>query len=1455
MAKLKDDVVKFRVDLDTEEYQRKIHKLNKETKSLQEQNKEHRKEISRLAATEGDHSKEIERLNKVIYDNTDKIKANQREIKRLESGISTSDKTVSQLNRSLKDLTREFNNTSKATNPERYRELQHQIKETKKALDEARNGSQSFLEKWLSLDKISASIKGFFMGMGMELFNSAASGVKSMIGTVIDFERENSRLASILGTTASGVAKLTSEAKHLGATTSYTAAQVTSLQVELAKLGFSQEQIVDMEAGVLKFAQAVDTDLASAAAFAGASMRIFNIEAKDSEEMLASLAIGTTKSALDFSYLATAMSTVGPVANSFGFECQEVIALLGALANAGFDASSAATASRNILLNLADANGDLAQALGHPVTNIEELVAGLQKLTAEGIDLAKALELTDKRSVAAFSTFLNNSDTLAALKKDVTGVKDQFNQMSETMMNNVDGSLKILSSTWEGVILRFYEAKGPIKWLVDAFIKLVEGVGKTIDLLSEYRQIIGTVAAAVAVYVGVMKTYTVYQALALRNLQASTAAKILHATWTKAIILLDKAEAAGKAILSATWAVLTGNIGRAKTAMQAFNLATKANPWGLLLSALAAVVAYFGVFRDKAKAAATATAEMSAAAQQAAQSYASERTRLLQLIAAAENEKNSLTARKKAVEELNKIVPGYNASLDGTSNRYKANKAALDKYLETLKKKMLYDAEAKILEDKANKAAAVRVAADAKQEAYVSAKEAARDTSISREARNRFARQAAEYKKEWEKLSAEAKQAEKDLDAGFERLKQRTDKGEIVSPEVQQSITQDLSAAVSKGIDSGVDKGMGRLQEIDKELKRLRKAKPDTVEELQSNINRMEELKEERKDLMSKDSKGRKADKVKQTVEPLDAEHKQVLLALKQDQSQTGTELKMAELEEEVDYANKLIKALEKLRTETAATDTTTLNKISTELADAQLARQKAQEAMAAATFEVEQKGYADRLKLLDNEHKEMKAKMQAAGAEDAAMKEALAVDLLAMERATAAERVAILEQQLEAVTTAEGVSAEQRLQAEKKVSEQLQQARIAELAATGAFMEKYREMSKAADSIEGKEQALQAKLESVRAVYEAMIASAEKYNLDTEALEREKARKILEVEAEMLTEQYEQRKVAGEATIAQQYSYELAMLKNMHKRGLVAEKQYQQARAKLAVETAAKWTKEAAEISGNLITSMKEDAIAASDAEYDKRIANAKKNGEDITKLEEEKEAKQLDIKKQYARAEFVVKVANIVADTGAAVMKTFAQLGFTPWGIAAATAVAATGALQVYAAKSQLSTILAAQPGSSATSTTTAIATTTTASESKATAEEDKKETLTRITTGYSEGGYTGPGGRYEVAGVVHRGEYVVPMPIMNHPRVVDAVGTIEAIRKNRALAAGARYTPSQGFAEGGYTGESATELRVDASELRAVAEEMREALRNIRAYVVYRDITKAADQAKRAEAPFKR
>lgn len=326
---------------------------------------------------------------------------------------------------------------------------------------------------------------GTMAGAGM----AAMGAIKNNIATAKEYEKSLSVLAAILNTDIDGIKELRAQSEHLGATTVFTASEVAHLQTELAKLGYSVNDILNMSPHVLSFAQATGSSLADAASLTGAALRMFEKDTSHTQEFVDKMTLATTKSALSFNYLNNAMSTVAPVANAFGFKIEEVLALLGQLANAGFDASSAATATRNILLNLADANGKLATALGSPVTNIDELIAGLNKLKDEGIDLGEALELTDKRSVAAFNTFLAGTDTVINLRNELNNANGAAQKMADTMADNLEGSLKSLSSAWEGFNLHINTSNGLLRSMVDWLTDVVRWLDKAYQKLEKWYQL------------------------------------------------------------------------------------------------------------------------------------------------------------------------------------------------------------------------------------------------------------------------------------------------------------------------------------------------------------------------------------------------------------------------------------------------------------------------------------------------------------------------------------------------------------------------------------------------------------------------------------------------------------------------------------------------------------------------------------------------------------------------------------------------------------------------------------------------------------------------------------------------------------------------------------------------------------------------------------------------------
>lgn len=355
------------------------------------------------------------------------------------------------------------------------KQITTELKQMRDSLRQTTMGAGDFSR---NIGRYAGSIQSAFAKIGAAwmavrgIFNLFRGSVK----TITDFEQANTNLATVLGRNKNEIKELTDSALELGRTTEYTASQVTKLQMELAKLGFGEAAIRSMQKPILQFATAVGADLPAAAALAGATLRAFDLDAKDTDEMLATLAVATNKSALSFSYLQTSMAIVSPVARMFGFDVKDTAALLGTLANSGFDASMAATATRNILLHLADANGKLAKALGQPVHTLPELIGGLKTLRERGIDLATTLELTDKRSVAAFNTFLNGADNLKSLRGELENTNGELKRIQEERLNTVEGSVKLLTSAWEGLVLSFSNSKGVFKTVIDLITDAVNGV-------------------------------------------------------------------------------------------------------------------------------------------------------------------------------------------------------------------------------------------------------------------------------------------------------------------------------------------------------------------------------------------------------------------------------------------------------------------------------------------------------------------------------------------------------------------------------------------------------------------------------------------------------------------------------------------------------------------------------------------------------------------------------------------------------------------------------------------------------------------------------------------------------------------------------------------------------------------------------------------------------------------
>ena len=299
----------------------------------------------------------------------------------------------------------------------------------------------------------------------------------------------------------------------------------------------------------------------------------------------------------------------------------------------------------------------------------------------------KSLKLNTLEVQKALGTAGDNADRFRSLMnlsgqamQDGTSIQNEFNKVNENTAAIWEKIKKVFVETFTSDIMTQWFG-GLIKllgWLTGVTSKAGDGVKAFRERLAFLIKTIVVCTTAVvsyrtAVYLSTVATKAAWQQTILYN----AAMKVTNATttlWKGTVLLLSAAKAA-----------LTGNTIRATAAMRTFNLVTKINPWGLLLSAITAVATALVLFSNKQKKVNVQLKIQNEAIKEANVQTAAQEHHLRQLLKTANDTNKSYNERKKAVDELNRLVPQYNKQLTvETANTLQA-KNALDTYIESLK--------------------------------------------------------------------------------------------------------------------------------------------------------------------------------------------------------------------------------------------------------------------------------------------------------------------------------------------------------------------------------------------------------------------------------------------------------------------------------------------------------------------------------------------------------------------------------------------------------------------------------------------------------------------------------------------------------------------------------------------------------------------------------------------------
>jgi hypothetical protein len=516
-------------------------------------------QINQAVKQSGDLRKQQESVNKALVKSQDALnnayKKENEQVQRNRTIISernkqvkqqiqlerTAEGSVVQLRIKLSQLTKEYDGLSRTQreNDKVGGSLQRQIQKIRLevgALEKATGRSQRDVGNYgLALQGAANQAKNLAFALGavggVQLFSRV---IRDAFNIVKDFDKAQANLAAISGLSAAQLAPLTQQAKDLGASTAFTAGQVSQLQLELAKLGFTADQIRASAEPILNLSAALGADLGEAAALTGSALKAFGLEADQAGRVTDVLVKAANSAAVDFAFFNTALSTVAPVANAVNVDIEKTSALLGTLANAGIDASTSATGLRNIFLQLAKTGESLPHALDRIKNSSDQAKTALSLFGARGASLGVVLA--------------NNQEATANLDKTLRQAGGTAKNVAEKQLDSLDGQLKILRSAWEGYILGADGATGASEKLKNIVKTLAENLPFILNTL-----------------INLIKVFVSYK---VATFAANTATQIYNS------LMVKSSEATKKATES----------------VENLNKKAKLNPFGLWVAALVILV-------------------------------------------------------------------------------------------------------------------------------------------------------------------------------------------------------------------------------------------------------------------------------------------------------------------------------------------------------------------------------------------------------------------------------------------------------------------------------------------------------------------------------------------------------------------------------------------------------------------------------------------------------------------------------------------------------------------------------------------------------------------------------------------------------------------------------------------------------------------------------------------------
>jgi TP901 family phage tail tape measure protein len=525
-----------------------INKYNDQLNDMQKKQAESETASGKLNKTIAEQEEQVNSLKKEYADAVLQYGKNSDEAKALA-------KQIEDLSGELVDNKRKLNDAEKASD-----EFDKSLVDTKKSADDAEGGF--------------SVLKGALANLVTQGINLVIDGLKNLASTAYDTWAQFDEGADIIITKTGATGDAAKELQDVYRNVSR---QVVGSYDEMGtavgeintRFGLTGDELEGLSVKFLKFAKLNGTDVNSAIDSVQAAMAMFGVETDSAGDVLDILNKAGQDTGITMDDLARSLMDNGTVLQELGLGINESANFLANLEKNGIDSSSMMTGLKKAMQNAAKEGKTLDDAMAELQKEMEG--AGSDTEAAQ-----KAMELFGNKAGPAIAQAVR--DGRLSFDDFTKSVENWGDSVDTTFENTLDApdkfalaiqGIKTDMADMVGNLMDKYapQIESAIDGIADLAKGLFEAVDKGVGFFTENGDtiiaIITGIATATAVYLG----YT-------------TALKVMTEGWM-ALEIVQKAVAAGQTILNTVMA---------------------ANPIGLVIAAIAGLVAAFVILWNKSEA-------------------------------------------------------------------------------------------------------------------------------------------------------------------------------------------------------------------------------------------------------------------------------------------------------------------------------------------------------------------------------------------------------------------------------------------------------------------------------------------------------------------------------------------------------------------------------------------------------------------------------------------------------------------------------------------------------------------------------------------------------------------------------------------------------------------------------------------------------------------------------------